>query len=1438
MRKDDKKEIFKKQRKRVVSFLTALMMIGISVPVQEYSEMIENSSFSALWDWNPLSSAVGKLIDKYKSIPMVAVAEEGSPNLAINDERWDNKTSITFGNVNQLIDYSYWYANNEDFAAVHKNDSITLAFQNSYTLVPYNNGTGAVYHPLGTAASPFDGSISFSVTTGVDSYTLTSPVPLFDYITDDAVIGSSAVTLHLISTTDSEVLFANHVKHDSGSAAWHLVLDSTNTTTYSSVIGSMESDAVVSLNFENASGCAVSATSGVADLCNAGTVCGTMKPGSHLTVDLSVYIPGENNTKINLPYNVASTNGHAGGLVGEMQGATLTLKSIPPASNDTEITSTSQYAGGLVGYAVDSVVEMAKDENDTIVFQVDGAAASEIPVLGSVKALNAGAGGVFGYYENTQGTSAAPYEFELKDFKVGTQTRNTQVHRDLHSTDAVVLQSLYSGGVFGVLENEAYFTVKDGNYANETTIITSLANQYNQVSTYGGLIGQYNADALEDSLNLENMYISADSWGGYFVAYGGIIGNIGTSAYVKANNVTSNAWKTEKEKSDDANPANAYYGGLVGATTPENGVLLDVADFTAIAHEPTCGGGVVGQLHVGVLRLSGLTDISATVPKTENTETKNAEGNNKAKRISTYGQLVGYCGDALVYALGTGEQAANAVSYGTGWRYCRNAAGVDADDIGTWGEVVRQVTYASSDTTATGNLENAGLITINSDHTVTLATAQSSIGNTADFASVALNIMLNQDNGYGVFVFDSNSQRNTLLAGSISLSDNISLAGTGINGFMRDGSTTIASNNIGGVGTFTGTFEGNNHTVTLAVGEAYGVTANGMASAQKDGNGAIYRHLYNGLFSVIGDGTAAGTVQNLSVAGSMNIRNAGLAGMSAGGVAARSHGSTTLNKVNVSGLTIDYFAPVSGYHSSADSGNTVTAWGKHIGGMIGVMDHNTDGNGTVAIDANCTISPTLNFSGNISNWFLAGGAIGQIDSADVDVNISGTVGTKTTMTSVTASANESVAGVIGFIGSRGSYSDKKITVTGLTVNGCSLNSNATGSTGGILGGTWYNTESHINGVTVTSASMNYTAANVGAMVYRSTGHMIVDSLTVNGLTLTDSNCTTLGMLVNQAYYNTSGLYLDVLKSGYSLNKNNGAITLPTTFTKYDEMAAYSAANNSNILSGTNAGVVSINMTGRSGSGLLTTTSTYQNQLTSVSSSALANAAKYPNDTCRYYYNLDRMSSENDGQNLLLWSVNKYAASNIESEFSTTLTNTLSGTTDMRGLSFYPVPLTADITIGTLNITLGYDGIYQAEANATLNADSYNRDPANSNNQHYLMQSGLFTSLSAAAATEASNHVLTVSGTLTLNGDFLETGNYKGVLISDTMYGSLNSTSGSIVLNGIKPMQSGVAYKDGFLLINNIKHSGPRIKHRNCCCRMSEQHLRTATKMQLHRWQKA
>ena len=173
---------------------------------------------------------------------------------------------------------------------------------------------------------------------------------------------------------------------------------------------------------------------------------------------------------------------------------------------------------------------------------------------------------------------------------------------------------------------------------------------------------------------------------------------------------------------------------------------------------------------------------------------------------------------------------------------------------------------------------------------------------------------------------------------------------------------------------------------------------------------------------------------------------------------------------------------------------------------------------------------------------------------------------------------------------------------------------------------------------------------------------------------------------------------------------------------------------------------------------ITKTGTYQNRLTGV------DKVKYANPTSRYYYNLDVCNSSDDAQNILLWSVNRYAASNIQGEFISTFpNNTLTGEADMTGLSFYPVYLTEGVTISNLSLTFDYNGIYSTAENAE-DTDSYNRDPGEKN-QHYLMHSGLFLNTTAGST-------LTISGALSLNGNFLEVDNYSGVLINNTMSGSL------------------------------------------------------------------
>jgi len=166
--------------------------------------------------------------------------------------------------------------------------------------------------------------------------------------------------------------------------------------------------------------------------------------------------------------------------------------------------------------------------------------------------------------------------------------------------------------------------------------------------------------------------------------------------------------------------------------------------------------------------------------------------------------------------------------------------------------------------------------------------------------------------------------------------------------------------------------------------------------------------------------------------------------------------------------------------------------------------------------------------------------------------------------------------------------------------------------------------------------------------------------------------TSLGMLVNKAYNEytdssetkTDGLYLDVLNSGYVLNNvtttqteidpetNEQIVTTLNTIdlpvsSVYDELAVYTAQS---VLKGRytsdnttyGAGVISINMGTRSdGVVSVAATGTYQNKMT---------AQTKPNPNARYYYNLDKMAKSDATQDVVLWSVNKYAAENIKDIF--------------------------------------------------------------------------------------------------------------------------------------------------------------------------------------------
>lgn len=1245
-------------------------------------------------------------------------------------DNWNHSFANSTDGKKLFIDYCIFYSTNNSFATAHQNDSFSIVFTD-ISDIPDTYFVG-----LGNASKPFSGEIKLIADNTTNKSNLSLPRALFSHVSTDAKIlnnDSNAVTLQITKTNSiSSPLLADYVHNGTNAADWKIEVPGDNTNAFAGVIGQIEEDADVTLEFKNASSAAVSNTaSGENDIKDVGELCGIMETGSSLTVtDTTSARPA-----------VTSANGNAGSLVGTMEGtASLTLASGYPPFSSVSVTSGNGYAGGLVG-------EMASTATIT-------GLSSPLAVGGSVTGTD-GAGGLYGRYTNSATT------FDLKDYNI---------------TASVYAQ--YCGGVFGVLENNKgtsetalALTIKNTSNTGTVNVSSGSGSTYATTGCFGGIAGKYTTDAQVNSLILDSFSITAAS-NASFASFGGAIGLVDSAAYIKSDGMNITATGTAQRDSA------AYFGGLIGRTSTASGVFVDLGNFTLTATDSNGfkGGGTVGSFTNGVLRLSGTTDMSSA---------KSRKG----------GQLVGENDNVLTYALGTGT---NGTAYGSGWTFKRSN-GSNTDDLGTWGEVVRGINDSSS----------SGTIHFNSTaHTakiagVSAAGGEYQIGTADDFTRAALNIQLNnKDDDYDCLQFTSGSaDRDDLLSGTITLTANVSLAGTGITGFMRDGSESV--------GAFTGTLNGGSKTVTLAIGEKYGQTSTGAAIASStngEGLGQIYAHPYNGLFAVIGNGSTTGTVQSLTIAGTVNVRNT-IDGMNIGGIAAVSQGSTSLSNITAS-QTVNYGEPTSVTGSE-------TA-GKNIGGLIGLAN-GTD-NGTIAITGTNTISTAFNISNNYQSWNALGAFIGKVTSPKFTINIAQggsdklTVSHTMTDNSFTAGTNSDGGGLIGYI-TAGNYSDRKINIKRLDFNNCTIINKASTNGGGFLGYAWLDTDTTIDGLTVTDGTITNTSPNVGVMCYIATGRWKVNSLTVTKMSLSGGAGTSLGMLVNMAHSGNKGLYLDVLNAGYTLTDKSDStgITLPNSLGIYDELAAYSAAD---VVKGVfdsskGAGVISVNMNAtRSGtnakirdydtsSSTENGTGTYQNKLTNASSTALE-STKYANAKSRYYYNLDVMSNSDAAQDIMLWSVNQYASANIADIFDCSdapFDRESKTAVKLSSYSYYPVYSVSSLTLKNVDLEFGYNGIYAVESGA-LNTDSYNRDPS-AQNQHYLMQSGLFIN-------SAENTTLTLN-TVELSGDFLENSTYQGVLISGTANGNISING--LVLDGIKPKYNASGtisnYTSGYLLVQNV-----------------------------------
>lgn len=1128
---------------------------------------------------------------------------------------------ITINTSEQFVEYSKNY---EADPAKYQNIDVSIAI----TSGNLDNLVGFV--SIGTAQYPFAANIKV---TSDSEFKLTLDQPLFAYIYDSANINTDVIisrSLPVSGDVSDSALFAEHVIHDTEkntTAQWSVSLMNAEAA-FSSVIGTLGENVNAKLTITNNADSVSVSGSG-----SAGLACGRMEKNSSLTVI----------TSGSASYNVSSSSGNAGGMIGTMaDGSAFTL------NNEFALTgevTAAGYAGGLVGYA----------ENASVSFE--GTAMVSGTVSGALAT-----GGVFGYYKSSE----AENSFDISRYAV-----------------SCTLNRENSGGLFGKLENSGNMTI---NKSDTEAADISVNRTSSDKQTFGGLIGTYLSDNTSNSLTVSGISVSADNSAGGAEYFGGLIGKADDDSYIRLENVSVSASGCKNVTS---------FGGIAGYADK---AFIDAENVTVNTNGDFIGGGIIGNMNGGVLRLGGTTDLTGT---------KAAGG----------GQIIGTRGAALIYAQ-------------NGWQLNRGEA-ASFDDIGTWGEVLR----------LSSSLREDNIFNINeTEHTVTVKRAGTTVGSLAEFAVLALNMQLNSGiSSDSTLLFESTSTTGTsLLSSDITLNCNIDLSGTGITGLTRDDGENDA---------YTGTFNGSGHTLTLAVGEPYGYRSNTALAAgdASDGNGRIYRHYYSGLFAK----TENITFNNLIVDGIINVKYIDNARYYIGGLSAVHSGNITVQDLSVQ----------ENINVSGNTGNYC-----FVGGIAGQAAENSS---PAIVISGSTISPEINCSGNAN--FICGGAFAEIGQNDKFSVTADNVNLGAAVTNSSTAGSKKVGGFIGNISSNnGAASDRTISLTNITID----SENVTSAYGGaLLGESWNNCEVSVGsetekGITVKSAEVTQNGnGDFAGFVTNATGCWKVYDVNIEEITVSGASAASFGMLVNKGVYKydsiTTALYLETeSENAYKIGSAVISIGLNTIYDEIIATCSGSFDDEDAVLWNDTCAVVSIHTSGGAvtmdGAGC----NTYQNQ-TSV---------KKANPYSRYYYDLDvirgkNVSERTDAEKLMLWSVNLYAYSNIKQYFNDAFNKTSipAGNYDMTGYSYYPVDMPSGMNIADGAVfTFCNDKIVNSEKPAV-----------GERSQHYLMHCGLFRNSDGNIT--AGN--ITFSGTVGADTD------YSGAMFCGTVMGSVNSTA-KAVLNGI------------------------------------------------------
>lgn len=921
------------------------------------------------------------------------------------------------------------------------------------------------------------------------------------------------------------------------------------------------------------------------------------------------------------------------------------------------------------------------------------------------------AGGLFGSYTYSKANEKT---FDISKF--------SGMKMALACSSGDTADSAAVGSVFGVLINSAdSVKISITGTANDT--ITSNFNGTVRAGFYGGIVGRYSANALSSELALSDITVNVTG-SCNALDFGGLIGKIGdnSKAYVSVKNTTISINNPTSSQNN--------YGGLVGYADQ---AFIDVGGkVTVTANDVSANqsvGGIVGKFNKnGVVRLGGETDLSGFYPKDPN---KNGC------------QIVGNRGIALIYSL-------------SGWSFTRTSSKV-IDDM-DWGGVLR---LNNSDL-----LESAdGVLSFDgSGHTVTIngfSNNNITISNRADFARAAL-IMQHDSND---FVKYSGAIRADMLAANISLSADVDISDTGLTGFMRDN----------GEDTFTGTLNGNSHTITMSVGK----------------DAKIVFHTHNGLFA----NTSGAKISNIMLVSNFNIVGDACY---IGSVSAYNSGALTIDSV-----TADVTASPSG------------AYTNFVGGLVGYVAEAT----TEVSFTNSAVTANLTYNNSTTkvDCTCLGGVIGMVGavtstSAPVikfdNVTVGGNIIDKHTGPK-SGSANARVGGLIAEIGSTTSSSSNIVKIQSVSVNTLNIKTSTkiSGSTsGGFIGHNWYNVEVTLDKIIVSNSTLTSDSNEIGGLVLSTTGYWSIKEVSFDGVTVKATKCINFGMLASTLFgrdYDSYGFdyfkgenvnnyrssrdaaYFELTKpNGYKISQDT-KINISPSYSYFDEIARCSIyySSSASFMSNRQA-IISIPAVTADGERLLymdgKNCNTYQNQTTN-------NGAVWKNNSwARYYYNLDvykNGKATTGGAKAVEWSAKLFAANNIKAYInSTNIDFPTDPEIDLTGYSFYPVDTNGCNIKSNSTITFENNGFNQSEMVSSSNGDNYARTTdgidgtnlTNYHNQHYMMQCGLFRN---------ENGAVTISGKLTFKGNIGKVNGGSGALVCGSVADDTNTSKKSVKITG-------------------------------------------------------